>query len=92
MGEMRKDFSPNFPQPFLENIDRRSRNDGSREPIPVFHNPHPKMPTLSFGAGSHLGVPCRGALLDRVEREGGKTSSDQLFVHLSRQILATNRF
>ncbi len=36
-----------------------------------------KMPTLSFGGGSHLGVPCRGAVLGRVEWEGGKTSSDQ---------------
>ncbi len=31
MGEMGKDFCPNFLQPFLENIDRRSCNDGSRE-------------------------------------------------------------
>ncbi len=37
----------------------------------------PKMPTLSFGGGLHLGVPCRGALLGRVEQEGEKTSSDQ---------------
>ncbi len=35
------------------------------------------MPTLSFGGGSHLGVPWRGALLGHVEREEGKTSSDQ---------------
>ncbi len=34
MGEMGKDFCPNFLQPFLENIDRRSCNDGSRELIP----------------------------------------------------------
>ncbi len=27
------------------------------------------MPTLSFGGGSHLGVPCMGALLGRVEQE-----------------------
>ncbi len=27
---------------FLEKIDRRSCNDGSRELIPVFHNPHRK--------------------------------------------------
>ncbi len=27
-GEMGKDFCPNFLQPFLENIDRRSCNDG----------------------------------------------------------------
>ncbi len=32
------------------------------------------MPTLSFGSGSHLGVTCRGALLGRVEQDGGKQS------------------
>ncbi len=42
MGEMGKDVCPNFLHPFLENIDRRSCNDGSRELIPVFHNPHRK--------------------------------------------------
>ncbi len=36
-----KDFCPHFLQPFLENI-HRSCNDGSRELIPVFHNPHQK--------------------------------------------------
>ncbi len=36
-----------------------------------------RMLTLSFGGGSHLGGPYRGALLGRVQREGGKTSSDQ---------------
>ncbi len=40
MGEMGKDLCPNFLQPFLENIGRRSCNDGSRVLIPVFHNPH----------------------------------------------------
>ncbi len=30
------------------------------------------MPTLSFDGGSHLGMPCRGAFLGRVEREAGK--------------------
>ncbi len=29
MGEMGKDFWPNFLQSFLENIDRRTCNDGS---------------------------------------------------------------
>ncbi len=42
MGEMGEDFCPNFLQPFLENIDRRSCNDGSRELIPVFRNPRRK--------------------------------------------------
>ncbi len=42
MGEMGKGFSPNFLQPFLENIDRGSCNDESRKLIPVFHNPNQK--------------------------------------------------
>ncbi len=42
MREMGKDFCPNFLKPFLEKIDRRSCKDGSRELIPVFHNPHRK--------------------------------------------------
>ncbi len=59
MREMGKNFCPNFPQPYLENIDRRSCNDGSREFISVFHYPH-------------LGAPYKGALLGRVEWEGEK--------------------
>ncbi len=39
MEEMGKDFCSNLLQAFLETIDRRSCNDGSRELIPVFHNP-----------------------------------------------------
>ncbi len=35
--------------------------------------PSPKTLALSFGGGSHLGVPSRGALLGPVEREEGKT-------------------
>ncbi len=42
MGEVGKNFCPNFFQSFLENIDRRSCNDGSRELIPVFHIAHQK--------------------------------------------------
>ncbi len=42
MGEMGKDFCPDFLQPFLETIDRVSCNRGGRELIPVFHNPHRK--------------------------------------------------
>ncbi len=42
MGEMGKDFCPNFLEPFLGNIDRRSCKDGRRELISVFYNPHRK--------------------------------------------------
>ncbi len=37
---MRKGFCQNLLQPFLENIDGRSCNDGSLELIPVFYNSH----------------------------------------------------
>ncbi len=33
MGEMGKDFCPNFLQPFLGNIDRKGCSDGSQELI-----------------------------------------------------------
>ncbi len=73
MVEMGEGFCPNFLQLVLENIDRRSCNDGKRELIP----PSPKMPPFSFDGSSHLGVPFRGALLGRIEQWGGKTSLDQ---------------
>ncbi len=48
MGEMGKDFCPNFLQSFLKNMGRRSRNDVGRELIPAVHNPHRKcQPSLS---------------------------------------------
>ncbi len=52
MEEVEKDVCPNFLQPFLENIDRRSCNDGSREFIPIFHNPAPAVArTLEYLVG-----------------------------------------
>ncbi len=42
MRELGKDFCPNSTQNALESIDRRRRNDGSWELIPVFHNPRRK--------------------------------------------------
>ncbi len=38
-GEDGKNLYPHFLQPLLENIDRRSCNDGNQELIPVFNNP-----------------------------------------------------
>ncbi len=67
VGKMGKGVFPNFLQPLLENFSGNSCNDGSRELIPIFHNPHRK------GRLS----PCRGAFKGRVEWEGEKTSSDQ---------------
>ncbi len=40
--KMGEDVCPHFLQPLHENIDRRSCNDGSRELIPLFYNPHRK--------------------------------------------------
>ncbi len=52
---MGKDFCPNFLQPFLEDIDRRSCNDGILELLPVSHKPSPSAVT---GSLEHLvGVP-----------------------------------
>ncbi len=49
-GEMGKDFCPKFLQNFLENIDSRGCSEGSRELIPVFHNPYRKcLPFPSTG-------------------------------------------
>ncbi len=42
MGEVGKDFCPNFLQSFLENINRRSCDDGGLQLIPIFNNPHQK--------------------------------------------------
>ncbi len=38
MGEMGKNFCPNFLQPFLEIIDGRGCADGSQELIPISYN------------------------------------------------------
>ncbi len=71
MEEMGKDFYPNFLQPHLENVDRRICNDGSREPIPVLHNPPSAVAhTLKY----LVGVPSKAASSGR---ETKKTSSDQ---------------
>ncbi len=71
MWGMGKNFCPNFLQPFLGAIRTEA---GS---ILQYFASLTKMPTVSFGGGSHLEVPCRGSFVGRVEREGGKTSSDQ---------------
>ncbi len=58
MGEMGKDFFTNFFQPYLENIYGTSCNAGSRGLIPeLIPPPSLERFALSFGGGSHLGVP-----------------------------------
>ncbi len=72
-GEMGKDFCPTFLHPFLENIDRSSCNDGSRELIPVFHNPRQKCrPSPSAVARTLkylVGVPSEAASSRREEKQ-----------------------
>ncbi len=68
--------SVKFLQPFLKHVGKAAVTT-EVEAYSNISQPPPKRPTLSFGGGSQLGVPCRGDLLGRVEQEGGKTSSDQ---------------
>ncbi len=66
MEEMGKDFYPNFLQPHLENVDRRICNDGSREPIPVFHIPPSAVArTLKY----FVGVPSNSASSEREKKQ-----------------------
>ncbi len=47
--EMGKGLYPNLSQPFLENINKGSRNDGSRKLIPISDDPHqsPSFPSAA---------------------------------------------
>ncbi len=71
--KMGKDFCPNSPQPLLENIDRRSCNGGSRELIPVFHNPHRKGRTSPSAVALTLkylvGVPSKASSSGREKKQ-----------------------
>ncbi len=65
-----KDFFPNS----LRFLEKKRWKPGAYSSI--LQTP-PKRLTPSFGGDSHLGVPCRVALLERAEWEGEKTSRDQ---------------
>ncbi len=73
MGERGKYFCPNFLQPLLENIDRRSCNDGSRELMPVFHNTRRKCRPSPSAVARTLeylkGVPSYAAPSGRNEKQ-----------------------
>ncbi len=78
MGEKGESFYPQFLQPLLENVDRRSCIDGSRELILILHNPHRKScpfpPAVARSLEYLVGVP------SKAETSGGggrKTISDQ---------------
>ncbi len=75
MAKIRKNLCPHFLLPFLENVVRRSCNDGSRELIPVLYNPRRKKLTLSSGGGSYLGVPGVTARLNILHYYGGNLFS-----------------
>ncbi len=68
-GGMEKDFCPNLIQPFLENIDRKDRNDGGQKLYPVFRNLHRK-------GQSYHGSDCRYVLIGRFQCEEEEKSSD----------------
>ncbi len=53
-GEVGKDACPNFHQPLLESFDRSGCNYGSRELIPIFHNPHRKCRPSPLGVARTL--------------------------------------
>ncbi len=61
MGKMGKGFCPNFLQSFLEFF-----SEGAVTAKPAVYSnisqPSPKMPTLSFGDGSYVGVPGSSAI------------------------------
>ncbi len=82
IGEKGKDFCPNFLQPFLENIDRRSCDDGSRELILVFHNPHQKSRPSPSAVARTLkyieGVSSKAASSGRKEKKFGSISKRPL--------------
>ncbi len=70
---MGKDFFPNFLQPFLENTDKGSCNDGSRELIPVFHSPHqicrPSPSAVARTLEYLVGVPSKAASSRREKKQ-----------------------
>ncbi len=68
---MGKDFCPDILQPLLENFDRRSSNDGSRELIPIFYDFHRK------SGASPPAVARTLEYLIGVSSKGEKTSSGQ---------------
>ncbi len=71
MGEMGKIFVQTFSNLFLKTLTEGAvtTEAGAYSSISL---PTPKIATFSFGGGSHLGVPCKGAPLGRVGQERGK--------------------
>ncbi len=77
-GEMGKDLCRNLLKTFLENIDRRSCNDGSQELIPVFHDPYRKGRSSPSAVARTLenldGVPSKAATSGREKNKFGSIS------------------
>ncbi len=62
LGKIGKNLYPNFVEPLLWTFDRRSCNDGGREFIPIFHNPHRKAVTgslVKIKNGEKLSMPIK---------------------------------
>ncbi len=64
---------PNFLQPFFENLSSKDCYDGSRDIIPVFHNPHrkcrPSPSTVACTLVYFVGVPSSAASSGREEKQ-----------------------
>ncbi len=73
MVEMGKFFCRSFLQSVLKNINRISCNDGSRELIPVFHNPHRNVQPSPLAVARKLvylvGVPSKAASSGREKKQ-----------------------
>ncbi len=75
MREMWEDFCSNFLEPFLENIDRRSCNDGSRELFPMLPNPYRKGRSTLFAVARTLyGCPLRPRRVGESKNKFGSAS------------------
>ncbi len=70
----------NFLQPLLEKFTIRSCNDGSRELIPVIHNPHrkdrPSPAAVALTMEYLVGVPSKAATSGREKNKSGSTSKN----------------
>ncbi len=78
IGKMGKNFCLHFLQPFLANVDWRNCNHGSREHIPIFHNPHQNSwpsPTVAARTLEYVvGVPYKATMSGREKKRFGSTS------------------
>ncbi len=76
-GKVGKDSCPNCLQPLPGNFDRRGRNDGNRELVPVFQNPYwkcpPSPPAVAHILTYFVGVLPKGRSSEREKNKFGST-------------------